>query len=149
MTIDTFHLNETSPTNENLEKVCLFCDIQTNNHKRIVAENSLAYAIRDGFPVTEGHTLLLPKRHVADYFGLAQSEAHAINALMSEQKQLLQSQDPAIEGFNIGINCGAVAGQTVFHCHVHLIPRRKGDVENPRGGVRHIIANKGYYDESQ
>ncbi len=130
-------------------KECLFCDVQTVDRRRIIAENELAYAIRDGFPVTQGHTLFIPKRHVADYFGLVQSEVHAINALMTEQKVLLQSQDSTIEGFNIGMNCGAVAGQTVFHCHVHLIPRRKGDVENPRGGVRHLIAGKGFYEEKK
>jgi diadenosine tetraphosphate (Ap4A) HIT family hydrolase len=64
---------------------------------------------------------------------------------MTEQKEFLQKSDRAIEGFNIGINCGEVAGQTIFHCHVHLIPRRSGDVENPRGGVRHVITGKGYY----
>ncbi len=143
------HLNDINAPIADLEKDCLFCDIQTIDRKRIVAENEFAYAIRDGFPVTSGHTLFIPKRHVADYFGLVQSEVYAINALMTEQKVLLQSQDSTIEGFNIGMNCGAVAGQTVFHCHVHLIPRRKGDVENPRGGVRHIIAGKGYYEEKK
>lgn len=146
MPIDTIHLNENSSSNGGLEINCLFCDLQINDRKRIIAENNLAYAVRDGFPVTDGHTLFLPKRHVADYFGLTQSEAHAINALMTDQKQFLQSQDSAIEGFNIGMNCGEVAGQTVFHCHVHLIPRRKGDVKNPQGGVRHIIADKGFYE---
>lgn len=145
MTIASMHLNEINATSADFEKDCLFCDIQTNNRKRIVSENELAYAIRDGFPVTEGHTLFIPRRHVADYFGLVQSEVHAINELMSDQMKLLQSQDSTIEGFNIGMNCGEVAGQTVFHCHVHLIPRRRGDVENPRGGVRHIITGKGFY----
>ena len=126
---------------------CLFCNIQTIDIKRIIAENNLAYAIRDGFPVTEGHTLFIPKRHVIDYFGLATEEVNAINSLMAEQKKLLQEQDSTIDGFNIGMNCGETAGQTIFHCHVHLIPRRKGDVENPRGGVRHIIAGKGFYED--
>jgi diadenosine tetraphosphate (Ap4A) HIT family hydrolase len=124
---------------------CLFCNIQTNERTRIIAENELAYVIRDGFPVTSGHTLFIPKRHAVDYFELVQSEVNAINALMHEQKRLLTLDDPSIQGFNIGMNCGEVAGQTIFHCHVHLIPRRKGDVENPRGGVRHIIAGKGFY----
>ena len=125
---------------------CLFCNIQTNERTRIIAENELAYVIRDGFPVTPGHTLIIPKRHAVDYFELVQSEVHAINALMHEQKKQLMLDDPSIEGFNIGMNCGEVAGQTIFHCHVHLIPRRKGDVENPRGGVRHVIAGKGFYE---
>jgi len=124
---------------------CLFCDLQLNDRKRIIAENELAYAVHDGFPVTEGHTLLIPKRHVADYFGLVQAEVHAINRLMTEQKKLLKEADQTIEGFNIGMNCGEVAGQTIFHCHIHLIPRRRGDVENPRGGIRHVIPGKGCY----
>ena len=128
---------------------CLFCDVQLNDRQRIIAENALAYAIRDGFPVTEGHTLFIPKRHTLDYFGLVPSEVNAINALMAEQKTTLQETDATIDGFNIGMNCGETAGQSVFHCHVHLIPRRKGDVENPRGGVRHIIAGKGFYEEKK
>jgi diadenosine tetraphosphate (Ap4A) HIT family hydrolase len=126
---------------------CLFCDVQTIDRKRIIAENSLAYAIRDNFPVTEGHTLLISKRHAVDYFSLVLEEVSAINLLMTEQKKLLQEFDSAINGFNIGMNCGEAAGQTVFHCHVHLIPRRKGDVENPRGGVRHLITGKGFYED--
>ena len=128
---------------------CLFCDIQSIDQQRIIAENNLAYAIRDGFPVTEGHTLFIPKRHTIDYFGLMPAEVSAINLLMTEQKQLLQKADSMIDGFNIGMNCGESAGQTVFHCHVHLMPRRKGDVENPRGGVRHIIAGKGFYEDKK
>ena len=95
--------------------------------------------------MTEGHTLISLRRHTPDYFGLLQSEVHAINTLMTEQRDLLGLDDSTIEGFNIGMNCGEVAGQTVFHCHVHLIPRRKGDVKNPRGGVRHVLAGKGFY----
>jgi diadenosine tetraphosphate (Ap4A) HIT family hydrolase len=132
-------------TYEHRQEDCLFCDIQDKYRLRIISENTLAFAVRDGFPVTEGHTLFIPKRHAADYFELSQAEINAINQLMTQQKDLLQHSDKRIEGFNIGMNCGEVAGQTIFHCHVHLIPRRKGDVENPRGGVRHIIAGKGFY----
>ena len=128
---------------------CLFCDVQTKDRQRIVAENSLAYATRDGFPVTEYHTLFIPKRHAKDYFELTQAEINAINQLMQEQKTVLNKLDKTIEGYNIGMNCGETAGQTVFHCHVHLIPRRKGDVENPRGGVRHLIAGKGFYEDNK
>lgn len=134
---------------EHREEKCLFRDVQSNDRKRIIAENNLAYAIRDGFPVTEGHTLFMPKRHVSDYFGLVQSEVNAINLLVQEQRTLLMASDSKIEGFNIGMNCGEVSGQTVFHCHVHLIPRRRGDVANPRGGVRHIIADKGFYEDKK
>jgi len=128
---------------------CLFCDVQTIDRERIIAENSLVYAIRDGFPVTAGHTLFIPKRHTLDYFSLEQKEVLAINQLMDSHRQLLKKEDPTIDGFNIGMNCGETAGQTIFHCHVHLIPRRKGDVENPRGGVRHIIAGKGFYEDKK
>ena len=128
---------------------CLFCNVQLTDRNRIIDENNLAYVIRDGFPVTEGHSLFIPKRHAKDYFELTQAETNAINALMIKQKELLQSNDASIDGYNIGMNCGETAGQTVFHCHVHLIPRRKGDVENPRGGVRHIIAGKGFYEEKK
>jgi len=128
-------------------KDCLFCDVQTIDRKRIIAENSLAYAIRDGFPVTEGHTLFIPKRHTIDYFGLVPAEVSAINQLMEAQRKFLLESDSTIGGFNIGMNCGEIAGQSVWHCHVHLIPRRKGDVEFPKGGVRHVIPYKGNYED--
>ena len=121
---------------------CIFCEI---TKKRIVAENHLAFVIRDGFPVTEHHSLIIPKRHAVTYFDLGQAEINAINQLLSEQKLQIEKLDPAVTGFNIGINAGASAGQTVFHCHVHLIPRRDGDVKEPRGGVRHVIPEKGSY----
>ena len=124
---------------------CLFCQVQSTDRQRIIDENNLAYAIRDRFPVTEFHTLFIPKRHAKDYFELTQAEINAINQLINRQKEFLDKTDTLIDGYNIGMNCGETAGQTVFHCHVHLIPRRKGDVENPRGGVRHLIAGKGYY----
>jgi diadenosine tetraphosphate (Ap4A) HIT family hydrolase len=77
------------------------------------------------------------------------AEVNAINLLMAEQKTILQVQDSTIDAFNIGMNCGETAGQTIFHCHVHLIPRRKGDVDNPRGGVRHIIPGRGFYEDKK
>ena len=120
---------------------CTFCEI---NPSRITNRNTFAYVIRDKYPVTKGHMLIIPKRHVKDYFELDESESSAIYKLILEERERL-SEDISIEGYNIGVNCGEVAGQTVFHCHVHLIPRRKGDVKNPRGGVRHIISGKGDY----
>ena len=121
---------------------CLFCAIPP---ERIIARNALSYAIRDGFPVTPLHTLIIPNRHVADYFGLSREELLACDDLLqSVRKDILQA-DPLVQGFNIGMNAGAAAGQTVFHCHIHLIPRREGDVEKPRGGVRHVIPGKGAY----
>lgn len=127
------------------EDGCLFCEVQSKDRGRIVAENSLAYAIRDGFAVTPHHSLFIPKRHVLDYFGLTQAEVNAINQLIRSQKESLDKLDATIDGYNIGMNCGETAGQSVFHCHVHLIPRRTGDVESPKGGVRHVIPNKGNY----
>jgi len=124
---------------------CLFCDVQVSDKNRIVEENSLAYVTRDAYPVTEYHTLLIPKRHTLDFFGLTQAELNAINALLHSQKKVIEEIDATVEGFNIGMNCGEIAGQSVWHCHVHLIPRRKGDVEQPRGGVRHVIPHKGHY----
>jgi ATP adenylyltransferase len=124
------------------EDGCLFCEI---DKKRVVVENELAYAIRDGFPVTDSHTLIIPKRHVRDYFGLGQPEVNATNQLITSLKDEIENTDKLVNGFNIGMNSGHSAGQTIFHCHIHLIPRRDGDVENPRGGVRHTIPGKGAY----
>jgi ATP adenylyltransferase len=121
---------------------CLFCSIPS---ERVVQENSLAFAIRDGFPVTPLHTLVIPKRHVAEYWGLTDDEREACDALLKRVRDDVCKEDPSVAGFNIGMNAGAVAGQTIFHCHIHLIPRRAGDVENPRGGVRHLIPGKGFY----
>jgi len=121
---------------------CLFCSMPAD---RIVESNDLAYAVRDGFPVTDGHTLVIPKRHVTDFFGLTEDEVLACNQLLNELRRTIMVQDEFVKGFNIGMNAGATAGQTIFHCHIHLIPRREGDVENPRGGVRHTIPGKGFY----
>lgn len=124
------------------DKPCLFCSIPP---ERIIASNNLVYAIRDGFPVTHLHTLVIPKRHVEDYFGLTSEELQACHDLLSQLRIAILVEDSKVEGFNVGMNAGHVAGQTIFHCHIHLIPRRNGDVENPRGGVRHVIPGKGFY----
>ncbi len=124
------------------EEGCPYCNLEA---ERVLIENNLAVAFYDNFPVTQHHLLIIPKRHAKDYFDLVQSEINASNDLLRKAKKLLVDRDNIITGFNIGINNGTDAGQTIFHCHVHLIPRRKGDVENPRGGVRHTIPGKGYY----
>ena len=121
---------------------CVFCN---NCAGRIIAENELCFAIRDGFPVTDLHTLIIPKRHVADYFDLYQPELNAIHDLLSRQRQSIMHEDKTVTGFNVGINAGKSAGQTVFHVHIHLIPRRNGDVEEPRGGVRGVIPRNQSY----
>ena len=130
-----------------IEPPCLFCELQTTGSERIVAENDLAYTVRDGFPVTEGHTLFIPKRHTLDYFGLIPAEVIAIHELILDQRKILLDSYSSVEGFNIGMNCGQVAGQSVWHCHVHLIPRRNGDTEFPKGVVRHVIPYKGNYED--
>jgi ATP adenylyltransferase len=95
--------------------------------------------------VTELHSLVIPKHHVGSYFELGQSEINACNRLLYEAKQQIESTDTTVTGFNIGINNGQSAGQTIFHCHIHLISRRDGDVENPRGGVRGVIPSRMNY----
>lgn len=121
---------------------CIFCSIDKN---RIVEEDKLSYIIYDKYPVTYGHCLIIPKRHFENYFDITQPEINSIHRQATKAKQLIQQKDKTIKGFNIGINSGAVAGQTIFHTHIHLIPRRENDVENPIGGIRNIIPNKGKY----
>jgi diadenosine tetraphosphate (Ap4A) HIT family hydrolase len=124
------------------EPGCVFCEMPQD---RVVDQNELCYAVWDKYPVTPGHLLVIPKRHAADYFKLSRPELNAAHFLLEEWKKHLQGSDPKVKGFNVGINCGPAAGQTVSHCHVHLIPRREGDVENPAGGVRHLIPGQGHY----
>ena len=127
----------------NLERnLCVFCSISLD---QVVAENALAYAILDKFPVAEGHLLVIPKRHAENYFSLTQEELLACDDLLRELRDEIKVKDSKVKGFNIGINAGKVAGQTVFHCHIHLIPRREGDVDDPRGGIRHLMPGKGKY----
>jgi diadenosine tetraphosphate (Ap4A) HIT family hydrolase len=124
------------------EEGCLFCDI---DKKRIIVENNLAYLTFDNYPVSEYHCLIIPKRHFPNYFEIEQAEINAVNQLLLKGKDHINYLNSQISGYNIGINSGVDAGQTIMHCHIHLIPRYRGDVENPRGGVRHIFPNKGFY----
>lgn len=110
-----------------------------------VASNSLAFAMRDAFPVSPGHTLVVPRRLVATWFEATREERAALLELVDEVRRQLEAGTPKPDGYNIGINVGEAAGQTVMHLHVHVIPRYRGDVENPRGGVRHVIPGKGNY----
>jgi diadenosine tetraphosphate (Ap4A) HIT family hydrolase len=121
---------------------CLFCEIPKD---RIILENELAYAIRDGFPVTSLHSLVIPKRHVETFFDLYQPERNAIFQLVDQLKTDIENSDASVSGFNIGMNSGQSAGQTIFHCHVHVIPRRDGDMPDPKGGVRGVIPEKQKY----
>jgi diadenosine tetraphosphate (Ap4A) HIT family hydrolase len=123
---------------------CIFCTIQP---EKIILENQFSYVIFDGFPVTPLHSLIVPKRHVVDFFGLTKDELSACYELLQQTRSNLMGDDERINGFNVGMNAGASAGQTIFHCHIHLIPRRTGDIEDPRGGVRHLIPGKGFYKD--
>jgi ATP adenylyltransferase len=139
---DTTDFRNSGEIYNHREEACLFCNLPK---ERIVMENNLAYVIEDAFPVAIDHRLIIPKRHFSDYFELKQAEFNAVQQLLFSSKTALLKQDTEIQGFNIGVNSGEVAGQTIMHCHIHLIPRRKGDVENPRGGIRHTIPNQGFY----
>ena len=121
---------------------CLFCNI---NKKDIEDENNLSYTSYDSFPVSKNHCLIIPKRHVSEYFDLTKEEIIACYDLISVMKNKIMSEDKSVKGFNIGVNSGKVAGQSIMHCHIHLIPRRVGDVENPQGGVRGVIPSKQHY----
>ena len=110
----------------------------------IILESDLAYARRDNYAVSSGHAEVVPKRHVESYFDLTDEELLAIYDLSKQVKDIIDSRFHP-DGYNIGVNDGEAAGRTIHHCHVHLIPRYIGDVENPRGGVRHIIPGKGNY----
>ena len=111
---------------------------------RIAFEDRLTRALWDAFPVSEGHLLLVPRRHVPTWFDATAEEKAALTAALDRGRELIASRHRP-DGFNIGINVGEAAGQTVFHLHVHLIPRYKADVPDPRGGVRHVIPAKGNY----
>ena len=121
--------------------MCPFCALPA---ERVLFRNDAAVPVRDAYPVTPGHTLVIPRRHVASYFDATPLEREAMLALLDSAKQQLQAEfGPA--GYNIGINDGAVAGQTIGHLHMHLIPRYPGDRPDPRGGVRWVIPDKADY----
>ena len=121
---------------------CIFCNVPD---ERIVNEYKYFYIIRDLYPVTNLHSLVIPKRHVVSYFECNQNEYDEIPIILNTQKTELRLTDESITGFNIGMNIGEDAGQTVFHFHIHIIPRRKSDVKNPQGGIRGVIPNKQNY----
>ena len=123
-------------------KPCLFCNIKESVS---ADENELAYASYDSYPVTDQHCLIIPKRHVENYFDLTEEEIIACDQLIKKIKKEIENKDTNVKGFNIGANSGKVAGQSIMHCHIHLIPRREGDVDNPQGGVRSVIPLKQHY----
>ena len=121
---------------------CLFCNSKISG---VAHENDLAYASYDTYPVSNHHCLIIPKRHLSDYFELTNDELIACNDLIKIIKQEVKNKDKSVVAFNIGTNIGKVSGQSIMHCHIHLIPRREGDVDNPQGGVRAVIPKKQHY----
>jgi diadenosine tetraphosphate (Ap4A) HIT family hydrolase len=123
---------------------CLFCELPEEKFE-VIEENDLCMTLRDSYPVTEGHCLIIPRRHVDNYFDMNHQEISAATDLMHRARERLQAEDATISGFNIGTNAGKSAGQSVFHAHIHFMPRRDGDQENPQGGVRKIFPEKARY----
>ena len=121
---------------------CIFCSKEKLN---IIYEDDIFFVIRDSFPVTKDHTLIILNNHDKTFFDLRDKDILQLNNILKFQKESLMQNDNTITGFNIGINQGKSAGQTVMHLHIHLIPRRKGDIEDPRGGVRGVIPSKQKY----
>lgn len=123
---------------------CLFCDRKNSEKHKIIHENSLFYARWDNFPVSKGHAEIVPKKHIESFFDLTNDELIQLFDLLKTVKGTIQNKHNP-DAYNIGINDGEEAGRTIHHLHLHIIPRYKGDVENPKGGVRHIISGKGDY----
>ena len=127
----------------NSDKVCFFCN---RAKKESIYSSEFLFVVRDNkFPVTKHHTLIVPHRHVSDFFDLNNNELNDLAEVLKKQRKLLINLDKEITGFNVGVNVGVDAGQSIMHCHIHLIPRRKGDMDNPRGGVRGVIPSKQKY----
>ena len=122
---------------------CPFCGDGVET--RMIAGEGAVIAIRDKYPVTNLHTLILTRRHVSDYFDFTLEEREDADRLLRSLKKQIQKEDQLVTGFNVGVNCGLSAGQTIMHAHIHLIPRRDGDISNPRGGVRGVIPHKMAY----
>jgi len=128
--------------NRNQNPECPFCN--SDIERELIVESATAYAIYDKFPVNDGHALIIPKKHCEDYFDLTFKEQAACIFMLNKVKEIVSAKFSP-DGFNIGINIGEKAGQTVHHVHIHLIPRYNGDIEDPRGGVRGVIPNKQKY----
>ena len=125
-----------------MDNNCPFCKVESE--REIIASSPLSVAFFDGFPVSPGHALIIPKRHVSSFFDLSQEERQDLLSLADSVKQIVEERYHP-DGYNIGVNVGEAAGQSIFHVHMHLIPRYQGDVPNPRGGVRGVIPDKQNY----
>ena len=125
---------------------CPFCTLP---QEAWIASNDLAVAFFDIFPVSPGHALFIPRRHVSSWFEATREEREALLALVDEVKEQLDARQPKPDGYNLGLNVGEVAGQSVMHLHMHLIPRFEGDVDDPRGGIRAVIPDQAVYPRSE
>ena len=124
-------------------KSCIFC---RKTNCKIILSTKHFFIIRDtAYPVTKHHTLIITNRHVGNYFDLNNDEFNDLKKILKSQQKKLLKLDKKITGFNVGVNIGKDAGQSIMHCHIHLIPRREGDVENPQGGVRSVIQKNQHY----
>jgi diadenosine tetraphosphate (Ap4A) HIT family hydrolase len=121
---------------------CIFC--KPTSKLKFITESATVYAVYDGYPVSRGHALIIPKRHISNYFDLTEHEQKACWLVVNHVKEIITNNfNP--DGFNVGFNVNKAAGQSIFHVHIHIIPRYFGDVKNPRGGIRHVIGDKGNY----
>ena len=127
---------------KNPNNPCIFCSVREDE---LLFENNLAYASTDSYPVSKLHSLVVPNRCIKNFFELNDKEIIACNDLIKKLQKKILSEDNTVKGFNIGTNSGKAAGQSIFHCHIHVIPRREGDVKNPQGGVRSVIPSKQHY----
>jgi ATP adenylyltransferase len=125
-----------------MNEECLFCN---KKKQKIIHSSELCFVVRDSYPVTKHHSLVIPHRHVSNFFDLSEHELNDINEILKKQRKSLLDLDKEITAFNVGVNAGKDAGQSIMHVHIHLIPRRKGDIENPKGGVRGVIPSKQKY----
>ncbi|WP_157280060.1 HIT family protein [Orenia marismortui] len=121
---------------------CIFCNTE---ELEIILESQFSFAIFDKYPVNKGHLLIIPKRHFSSFFELSKEEMNDIYDLINQGKEKLDKLYSP-DGYNIGVNVGETAGQTIMHLHIHIIPRYKGDIENPRGGIRKLMPNLVPYD---
>ena len=135
MTADVNQEKKRDPNNP-----CLFC----TDPRGVSLKRDLAYSARDTYAVSPGHTVVIPNRHVASFFELTPEEVAACMELIREEKKLIDEEYKP-DGYNIGVNVGPAAGQSIHHVHIHVIPRYTGDVENPQGGVRHVIPRNAHY----
>jgi diadenosine tetraphosphate (Ap4A) HIT family hydrolase len=121
---------------------CIFCN---KTKQKIISSNESFFVVRDSYPVTKYHSLIISHRHISNFFDLSDYEFNNLNKILKKERQSLLDLDKDITAFNVGVNSGVDAGQSIMHCHIHIIPRRKGDIDNPKGGVRGVIPSKQKY----